>query len=138
VNCHAWYVGAVIPQRSRFINGRRDPGASAREWRTAREALDQHLKATGKTRRLAPEAWGLHRHQNAVGLVVKDMHEYPRAVALSELNCPPPVPQSFAYLPSSTLDEIECLQPIGDLIPTLNLRRLRQVPGRLLASVASR
>lgn len=77
-------------------------------------------------------------HQRAVGLVVKDIHEYSRAIALSELSCYPPVPQSFAYLPSSTLDEIECLQPTADLIPILNLSRLRQAPGRLLAGVASR
>lgn len=78
-------------------------------------------------------------HDRAVGFVVADRERYQAAVALGELRSCPTVPQSFLYLPASTLQEIDNLQPLGRTGSITSLAsRLLHVPGRLFASAAHR
>ena len=78
-------------------------------------------------------------HERAVGLVVEDTERYQCTIALRELSTCPTVPQSFVYLPSSTLEEIASLQPAAAVISLSGfVGRLLEAPGRVLAGVASR
>lgn len=77
-------------------------------------------------------------HAQGVGLVVGAVDRYQRPVALRELAASPAVPQSFTYLPASTLEEIADLQPAAAILTLPGLvGRLLQTSGRVLAGVGS-
>lgn len=73
----------------------------------------------------------------AVGLVIKRAERYTYPVALADLSSRPAVPQSFSYLPTSALTEVQSLQKIDpawidrilDLV-AMPLRHITQLSSR--------
>lgn len=73
-------------------------------------------------------------HERAVALVIQNAERYKRPIPLGGLRASPTVPQSFSYLPASSLEELASMQPASSVGVFANLvgglgqalRRVRQ------------